>query len=516
MGQEEFLGTIEEVKLLEKKMLGYSPYAGDIEIVQTLDLEPQEYIELTYQDLLNLYERCEKIISTVGMGLLTAKAEDGVAAESNIPRVKTEEVETRLREMTTETLQKAEEVRKEPIVMENAPQSTASESYLPTEIEFEHRTAEEVPKPVEKEEKSLEIEVETSKESEEVPKPVEVEKIETPLAPKIEVPKEIEKKIVVAAVPPALKESPDEAASKKYEQIEEQIREALGGATDEVTLKKKMLELTKELFKEKSFNKREQLKLQISALKNMLAAGAGEAGKKVKKGASADQDTHSKLLETIINTQQTELSQTKDSIIDSYNKQIATIKKKFYEDIAILEDLDKKKQVFEGFVFSVTSLVEQLPEVIKKYQEFTIKKHTAELEKLRASLDEKEKGSNTKAKERLDYIQKSYDNEFATVRGIIGREIESLIDGAGKEIFKTEGEVEDKEAKALETVKEINETDEGTLLYYIHSKDQEYYKKYERKQISKAEAIVRAKLLMAQEKGLSDVMVRKYFSEMVG
>ena len=58
---------------------------------------------------------------------------------------------------------------------------------------------------------------------------------------------------------------------------------------------------------------------------------------------------------------------------------------------------------------------------------------------------------------------------------------------------------------------EIEEIDEGTLMYYLHSHDAEYYKNYERKNVSKAEALSRAKVLMAKEKGLKDATIKKYF-----
>jgi hypothetical protein len=317
-----------------------------------------------------------------------------------------------------------------------------------------------------------------------------------------------EKKMVVATIPPALRESPDEAAGMRYELMEEQVRAMLGGTVDEIGIKKKMLDLTKELFKEKSTNRREQIKLQISVMKNMLVGGTA-AGKRKKAG---EEETHGRLLETIISTQQAELAQSKDTITNSYNKQINAIKKKFHEDIANVETPAKRKVIFESFVFSVTSLVEQLPQVLKKYQDYTVKKHAAEIEKVLKTLGEKEKATGAMAQERLDYIRKSYDAEFAPVKGIIGRQIESLIDSTGSGVFeKEETAGGDREAKMLETVGEINATDEGTLLYYLHSKDAEFYGKYERKQTSRAEAIARAKALLAREKGLNDSMTRKYF-----
>jgi hypothetical protein len=52
------------------------------------------------------------------------------------------------------------------------------------------------------------------------------------------------------------------------------------------------------------------------------------------------------------------------------------------------------------------------------------------------------------------------------------------------------------------------------LLYFLHSNDADYYRKYERKQISKAEAICKARALMAKDRGLGDAAVKKYFSQM--
>ena len=63
--------------------------------------------------------------------------------------------------------------------------------------------------------------------------------------------------------------------------------------------------------------------------------------------------------------------------------------------------------------------MEQLPETIGKYREFTSKKHAAELEKLLDSLGPKEKDTRAKVEERLEYVRKEYDNEFAAVKGIV-------------------------------------------------------------------------------------------------
>ena len=141
----------------------------------------------------------------------------------------------------------------------------------------------------------------------------------------------------------------------------------------------------------------------------------------------------------------------------------------------------------------------------------TMKSPEKRIEFLKKCADLYETGGNS------PLTDAEYDKEYAAVKGIVGRQIENLIELAGSEIFKKPEEKPEKaEAKAYEVLKEINETDEGTLLYFLHSKDPDYYKRYERKQLSKAEVIFKAKELMAKEKGLNEKMVRKYFSQTEG
>jgi hypothetical protein len=523
---------IEEAKRLEKKLVEYAPYQGAIEVERTLDLEPKEYVDLNYADLINMYERTQKIISASGLGVFASvsgkAAEDQAAAPA--PKAVTSEVENRLREMTSETLKTAEQVAKEPMITERAPpQEIEFERHeeAKPEIEFEFKEApskKEAEKAVpQAPEPEISLEEKTQpKAPEEKDAPPVLQKPREAPSPKAEIPPQARTAPGMMPAPPALRESPDQAGARRYSQMEEQISAAIGEKADEVTLKRKMLDLTKQLFKEKSTSKREDIKLQITVLKNMLASGnrgqkAGAKAAVSAKGAAPEGDTHIKLLDTLIATHQSELSQNKDDIISSYNKRIADIKKGFYDDIAVTDDPGKRKQMFEAFVFAVESLVEQLPDNLAKQMGFTSKKHASELERLHDSLGAKESDTKGKVEERLDYTKKGYEKEYSAVKGIVGRQIENLIEVAGSEIFKkAEERPEESESRIYEIVKEVNETDEGTLLYFLHSKDPESYKKYERKQLSKAEVIFKAKELLARDKGLSDSIVKKYFSQMEG
>ncbi len=531
MADAGFADAVSEARRMEKKLLEYAPYGGEIHMSRTMDLEPREYMDLTYHDMLNLYERNQKIISTAGLGILAAKAEERPAQAP----AKTGDVESRLREMTADTLQKAEEVAKEPMVLEREAPPPVEEAHKESHnIEFEERSAPEAPE----EEEKLEMEkpevtapeIEPEKEgkeaaregreapAEEKPAPAVQKPPERPMAktltkeegPEVEVP--MERKVLVATVPPALRESPDQAASRRYAQVKEQIASTIGESADEATIKKKMLELTKQLFKEKTTSKREEIKLQITALKNMLAGAKAVPGTKKKEDSA-----NARIFQSLLASQQAELAHTKDSIIDSYKKKVDEVKRKFYDDIATTEDAVQRKRIFDSFNFSVTMLAEQMPDVLRKYKDFTTKKHMAEMEKLRDSLDTQEKETRKAAEERLDIVRTGYEAEFASVKEMIVRDIDNLVEKTGTDILKKEEEKPAaSEGKAQEMVAGINEMDEGTLLYYLHSKDAEYYKRYERKQLAKAEALLRAKQLMAKEKGLSDSMVKKFFGKMEG
>jgi hypothetical protein len=532
MADAVFVDAVSEAKRLEKKLVEYEPYQDEIHISRTMDMEPRDYMDLTYPDMVNLYERNQKIISTVGLGILTDKAQ--ATAPAATP-VKTGEVEIRLRQMTTETLQKAEEVAKEQISLEREapPPAPVEEKHKETQIEFEERPAsrmpeeekieierEERPAPEIEEEKRPTVEKEEAEEKA-APHPVVERPPERPLpkvlgreeGPKVEAP--LERRLIVATVPPALKENPNQAAARRYSQMKEQIVATLGESADEATIKKKMLELTKQLFKEKITSKREEIKLQITALKNMLA-GTYAGGRAVAGAKKKEATTNARMFQSMLESQQEELAQTKDSIIDSYNKQVSGIRKKFYDDIATTEDPMQRKKIFEGFAFSITTIVEQLPDVVAKYMDFTTKKHTAEMGKLGDSLADGEKDTRKAVEDRLASIKKGYGDEFASVKDMIARDIGNLIDKAGTEILHKAGEEKPapSESKARDLITEINETDEGTLLYYLHTNDTEYYKRYERKQLAKAEALLRAKQLIAKEKGLSDSVVNKFFGRM--
>jgi len=538
-GDDDFSAAVEEAREVEKSAQPYTGFKGKIEVAKVLDLAPADYADYTYDDLMNLYEKVGKIIKTTGMEAYRAApapAAPVTPAARKEMAARKEEVETRVKELTSEALTRAEEIGKElekPI--EKKPEAVKPEERKPEEIEFESLMPQSIelerPKEEEKKEEKppqrapqeIEFEILEGKEKEEEEKKegLELEK-EKPQekearealrqrpAPPTARPAMAPPERPVAAVPPVLRERAEEAASKRYGEIEQQITSTLGGEMDEASLKKKMLELTKELFKEKSFNRREQMKLEITVIKDLLARKV----RKPAKGAGAESEAKGSMLDTLISTQKTEIASTKDKLLTNYKTQIEAIRREFQQSIGQLPEADQggRKAAFESMVFKLTSLDEQLPQAVLKYQDYLREKHQSELRKFRSSLGKGEEKLAADAETRLADIEEGYAKEFATARAIVKKQVEMLTESMGRAVFGKE-EVPVKEAKVQDLVAEINETDEGTLLYFLHSKDPEFYKRYERKHVSRQEAVFRAKELMAREKGLSDDMVRRYFSE---
>lgn len=540
--ESDFADAVEEAKKIEKKIFEYKPYDGVIDIRKDVELYPAEYVDVDYSDLINLYERSKKIISASKMrfGSEAPAGAEEIPTEEKRPiseseAKKIEEVESNVRNITSEALKKAEEIAATGKMPAEA--GTGGEKPRPPphlEIELEKKKPEEYEIPSE-----LELEFGRTEKEKEEEKKLQVPMAETAktaiYVPEKEFPstESVEDRNRQKAAEEAdlqmqkIMENPDEAAEKKYKQIEDEVVSTLGEKADETAIKKKMLELTKQLFKEKSFDRREAIKHEIAALKNILISGKTELGRKVvaktKKTKKTDDESvaHMQVMQTLISTQSSEMTQTKDSITNSYKHKIDALHDKFHEDIGMAaDDAEKKKKLYDTFVFELTKLSEQLPETIEKFRIYTTKKHLAELTKISKSISPNEKDVALQIDKKLKAIDKEYAGDFSNLQDIISKRIDSLIRASARDVFEKGSEelTHEGEGKADvdEIISEINNIDAGTLLYYLHSHDQEYYKKYERKHISMAEAITRARILMAKKKGLNANIIKKYFGTLEG
>lgn len=532
MAEEDFYTAVELAKQIERKMLQYAPFDGKIEVTPGLDFYPKEYADMDYGELLNYYERIDKVrkaskmniyavsgtVSTVG----TEKPESAIAVTKEA-KAMTAEIESKVKAITTTSLENAEEMKaaapiekiEEKIRAEEKPEEKEPELGL---LEFEKPTMTVFGKPEQKIiEKTSEKDFSFDLDVPAPPQPATFEKpTEKPIEKKEkkEMPQPVEERIEETPVVP-VPEAPG-----KVEELEEHIKREWGGEVDEQKIKKKMLELTKALFKEKSVNAREKIKNEIVALKGLLSksgpVSAPTTITKATKGAAknvpaAPTSYSPALFESLKGSQNSELVTKKDAIVSDVNRQVDLIKKKFQDAVSTAEGADKRV-VYEKFVFELTSLSERMSPLLEQQQVMILQKHNSELERFVAGLPREEKILASKANDRIDEIKVSYKSEFENVKEMLAKQIEALIDRTGAAVFK-ETQPETKGAAASQVLAEINETDEATLLYYLHSADPELYKKYERKHISRHEAIHYAKMLMAKDKGLSEELITKYFGQ---
>jgi len=565
---KDFAAVSEEVRRLEKKAIEYAPYSGDMAIEKELELEPKELVDLSFADMLNLYERAQKVISAKASLDALAAREAGIGdkeEEKGVDEAERAKVESELLERNSQALAQAEETGKGISELEKVseePEAGKERPAPPEEAGSQAIEFEEMPTPAKKKDDDLQIEFESvddlggrdekepeeeerhepeipdeepfleieleREEKEEKPRKMEPiapekEEKEAPAAPKPE-PKPPERKeerappmtappqkrIVVASVPPQLQESPDKLASDKYRQIEQSISETLGEGADEVAIKKRMLALTKDLFREKLTSRREAIKLEITALKNMLTKSPAKGGARKQAQAKAPEPAAG-LLDTLVATQESEIIKAKDSVVESYEKQLKAMRGKFREEIEAVKDDKKRNELFEAFVFSVMSLQEQLPQVVEKYRDFNSKKHLAEIDAFLSSESGKDAAALKKARARRKGIEEGYQQSFASMSSMIVKEIDLAIELAGRRALK-KAKRSDKVEKEFEVMAEIDSTSDETLMNYLLSKDPDGYKRYEKREMSAAEARMRAKALMAQDKGLAKSRISRFFS----
>ncbi|MDO8554287.1 MAG: hypothetical protein Q7S22_05745 [Candidatus Micrarchaeota archaeon] len=539
---EDFYAVAETAKKIEKNALPHVDFNQKVEVIKDIDFSPAEFAELTYPDLINIYERTGKIISASKMQIFAG-------AITDIPRVAPTELETRVRGITSDSLEHAEEMSKEiefksepPIVTVSEPQKLVEEKKTTSVSSFDEISLLDFEKHIEhgegpkeiispKEERKItaedllpslpktnsELEFDLKPEVKRPQKKEEIERIprdfeEKKKMPEVEIPKA---ESVQPLLPTVLQQAADQAATEKFAEVEEHFSREWGGAVDELKVKKKMLELTKELFKEKSVNRREKIKLEISVLKNMLTGL--KTGIIKKKSVKEDDNYYAKLFSTVVDTQKSERSSNKDSVVHSYGQQIDSIRQKFTNVLLSLPEDDgaSRKVAFEKFVFELTSISEQLPDAIAKNMEFVVQKHRSELMKLLSSEDIDKKSAKD-IQEYLNELESTYSKEFQNVQSILEKNIDTLIHTLARHALSKDIEPNEKEEKIEDIVSEINQTDEGSLLYYLHSKDPDAYKKYERNHISKHESLQLAKIMIAKDKGLSDVSITKYFGDFRG
>ncbi|MCX6768771.1 MAG: hypothetical protein NTY83_02950 [Candidatus Micrarchaeota archaeon] len=443
----EFAEAVEFVRKLEGRALEYEVPEAHAKPKRRIEFSPQEYSDMSYAEALNLYGRVEKVIA--GSAMLQ-KEIYGVQPEAARPEPEVPVVVAATAVPKREAAPPRAEVARPAAHVPAAPAHELEiEREEKKELEFEEkRPAEELEfeKPHEApKERPMEIEIVPM----EAPKPPEEEKkpAKRPgVAPEVSL-----------RIPPVLMTSPTESAMDTVEKLEKQFGSEVkaGGKVNKEDAKKRMLELTRELFREKSVDRREEIKKEIVGLKSILTEAEGKARQK------AD------IVSVVKNDQEYEVSSAKKAIGEAYEGALAPLLR-FYDDEAAL---GRGAGAMPALEERAAKLREQVANLVGSYDAFLASKHSAELEELAG------RGKGTKDMDALRAgLASTYASEFAALKNSIWSEIDSAIS-------KRKGGTE--------------EMGDEELLAYLQYEEPVDYQRYSRGEMTRVQALSEARKKIA-------------------
>lgn len=532
----DFRDAISEVSRVESSASEYSPpQIKEKKVERSLELSPPDIHEMEYVDIVNLYNRMDKILnaSRMDIGMFGADKIESAEPEKPAPKKLQEEASKAEQEMRKISIESAKEAA--PPAPEAVPEEEAappSAPQIPTPAEIERKKAEEaamrapevpgaeiqrtLPPKLPKEEKRIPGEVPAIPEE----KPAEVEEAaplpeeeaipvpEKPVkapspAPKPEAPVPIQEKVVEGppeaegpvldiVFPAVLSASPLKKAEETVNRLEAQLGAQMTGKktkkVDVEDTKKRMLELTRELFKERSQDRRAEIKKEIVALKGLLK---GKGGK-----AEAGGLPKGTLFAALENEQNLEVKESKSRIQSIYEENAKRAISAFEAQRAV----EHRGPALERFTKNMVELEHTLMGIIDKYQAFLTAKHSAELAKLKA------KGQSTPASENLrSSLKDSYSHDFSALKDTIGEAIHSQIETRRELLLEKKGD-----PKAIKVAQVAGTSDEA-LFNLLQAKDSRTYEKYARGEIERSEALLIARKIMAKEAGIDEDTINKRF-----
>lgn len=536
----DFRTAIDEVSRVEKSAGEYvPPKIGKMEVERSLELSPPDIHEMEYPDIINQYTRMEKILRASRMDAGMFGEQNAPSPEPTKPAPKSvqkeaKEIEKEMKKISVEGKKEAEvpllspeelklpeEV--EPLVPSPAELERAKAAEVaahppeiskPTEIQETILTPpkkekERIPVSKPKGEISPEGEITPIPEKElapipdeeiapvpevitELPKPEPAPVLEPIREEIISGPQEAEAPALSIVFPAVLSESPLKKAEETITRLETQLGGQMTGKTtkkvDVEDTKKRMMELTRELFKERSMNRRAEIKKEIVTLKGLLK---GKGGK-----AAAGGLPKGSLYTALKNEQEMEVKGAKNRVQSIYEENLKSLLSAMEAQRAV----EHREPAFETFSKNMVHLEHTLIEIMGKYQNYLTAKHNAELAKLKV------KGQSTPESETLKTTLKDlYTHNFSSLKNSIGEDIHSQIETKRAVLFDDAG------APQAMKISQVANTPEESLFNLLQAKDSRTYEKYARGEIERSEALMIARKLMAKETGLDEDTINKRF-----
>lgn len=453
----EFEAAAELVRAVEANALGYvMPEEEKGPAKRRIEFSPPEFSEMGYPEALALNGRVEKAIAGAEMLMKLYGVEAKAAPAPSAKPPEGKRVSAVMEAMVP--MKKEAEM---PVAAPRAapPRPPEMEALAPVveavpEMEFEEKK---------KEEGALEFEEEKRAKVEER-WAGEARKREVPAAPAKPTMKPAAVPEVAIRVPPILMGSPADSAAETIDRIEKQFGSEVkaGKKVNKDEVKRRMLELTRELFREKSNERREEIKKEIVGLKTILTEAEGGKAK-----PRAD------MLGVVRNDQEFELSSAKKAVSEAYVKALAPLLKYFDEEAA----LGRAAEALPAFESRASQLKEQVAGLAAGYEKYLVGKHAEEFGRLA------EKGKLEGAVSMADKIADTYSAEFFELRRSVWSEIDA--------------EVEKRRAEAGGNAGR-GETEED-LLAYLQEEAPLVYGKYSRGEMARADALAEARRMKARK-----------------
>ncbi len=525
----DFRSSVEDIASIEKNAAEYKPAKGEAYVAERqIEMSPQEILDMGYDEAINQYGRIEKIISASSMDVgLMGTGVQAEAPSGELPQAETtpESVNAaaQMRSISAASARESEILTKPkeekpaislpqmlPGQKPAAPQASTHKA-LPAEEfaafpEEEKATAPAPPAASQLMRRKMPREAPEEERKEEAlpeaPSPI-IEKM-PPAPPREFVPPAPREKqgapLPEIQMPALLSESPERSAEATINRLEQQFQAQFapsagkaagaGKKVDAEGAKKRMMELTRELFRERSFDRREEIKKEIVLLKNMIA----DAGVAPKAGSGAP--AAGAFLTALKGSQDYEFSAAKKSIQESFDQNLKSLTSQMEMQIA----LEKKAEAVDSFEKNAVSLEQRLITILEKYQIFLTAKHNAELSALFA------KGLSSAESEKMrETLRDRYAHEFASIKHTIGEEVHSKTQNAKEMLTEPAG---DPKARAIA---QVNRATEEELLNLLQSGDPRQYEKYARGELTRAEALTSARRRMAAQAGLDEDTINKHF-----
>ncbi|MDD5337575.1 MAG: hypothetical protein PHS02_03775, partial [Candidatus ainarchaeum sp.] len=299
-------------------------------------------------------------------------------------------------------------------------------------------------------------------------------------------------------VPPLFSSDPANEALKKYSELEEKIPKE-SGKIDESEVKQRMLELTKQLFREKSITQRQKIKTEITSLREMLSK---------KPAAKRSVSYLASFFNSMEVDQKMELAAAKDSLSKEYRENLAKTLEAFSSSLKLTKNEEDRRRIYAALVSDLQALQAQVETLGDKYESFFLKEHALSLQKLRDLAGMKnEKAVMESIDARASAIGLSYAADFLSFQEAVRNEISSIIKTKKHEALETTM------SKEMEMVLSIVNMGAEELLRYTHAHHPDKYAEFEKGRITKLELLSQARMLVARDSGLGKDTINKYFGD---